>query len=154
MFKKNPKKSVLTLLLLALLTLVLVLSSASLGFAQDGGLTATGGVSVDSSFTADKAAATAGRIEVGDLEQVNVIITIDEAVDADTLKDALGAYGQVTYEYSKVFNGVAVAGVAGANLDAIASTAGVTGIYLDELQPTGNGCWSPVDRRPDRLGAL
>ena len=36
MFKKNPKKSVLTLLLLALLTLVLVLSSASLGFAQDG----------------------------------------------------------------------------------------------------------------------
>ena len=132
MFKKNPKKSVLTLLLLAVLTLVLVLSSASLGFAQDGGLTANGGVSLDSSFTADKDAATAGRIEVGDLERVNVIITVDEAVDTGSLKDALSAYGQVNYEYSRVFNGVAVSGVAGANLDAIASTNGVVGIYLDE----------------------
>ena len=123
MFKKNPKKSVLTLLLLALLTLVLVLSSASLGFAQDGGFTANGGVTVDSEFTNSKTA-TAGRVEIGDLEEVNVIITLDESIDADTLKDTLGAYGQVTYEYDRVFNGVAISRVAGANLDAIASVAG------------------------------
>ena len=130
MFKKNPKKSVLTLSLLALLTLVLVLSSASLGFAQDGGLTDAGSVSVESSFTNDKV--TANRVEVGELEEVNIIITVDEAIDAGTLKDALGAYGQVTYEYSRVFNGVALSRVAGANLDAIASMSGVVGIYLDE----------------------
>ena len=130
MFKKNPKKSVLTLLLLALLTLVLVLSSASLGFAQDGGITATGSVSVDSEFTNSKIVS--NRIEVGELEEVNVIITVDESIDAASLKDALGAYGQVTYEYNKVFNGVAISRVAGGNLDAIAALSGVTGIYLDE----------------------
>ncbi len=132
MFKKNPKKSVLTLLLLALLTLVLVLSSASLGFAQDGGITTTGdALSVDSSFTNSKAV-TANRVEVGELEEVNVIITVDESIDAGTLKDTLSNYGQVTYEYNTVFNGVAVSRVAGANLDAIASMSGITGIYLDE----------------------
>ncbi|WP_420642126.1 S8 family serine peptidase [Candidatus Leptofilum sp.] len=134
MFKKNPKKSVLTLLLLALLTLVLVLSSASLGFAQDGGFTATGdisGNSIESEFTNSKTA-TAGRVEIGDLEEVNVIITIDETIDAGALKDALGAYGEVTYEYSRIFNGVALSRVAGANIDAIASMSGVVGIYLDE----------------------
>src|SRR5690606_29633385 len=52
--------------------------------------------------------------------------------DAGMLKDVLGAYGQVTYEYNRVFNGIAVSQVAGANLDAIASINGVTGIYLDE----------------------
>lgn len=147
MFKKNPKKSVLTLLLLAVLTLVLVLSSASLGFAQDGGLTANGGVSVESSFTADKEAAVAGRIEIGDLEQVNVIITIDDTADAGALKDALGAYGQVTYEYSRVFNGVAVSRVAAANLDAITAISGVTGIYLDELHEVD------TDAGPQWIGA-
>lgn len=131
MFKKNPKKSVLTLLLMALLTLVLVLSSASLGFAQDGGLTATGNVFVDSSFTNSKTAV-ANRVEVGELEEVNVMITIDESIDAGALKDILSNYGQVTYEYNKVFNGVALSRVAGANLDAIASMSGVTGIYLDK----------------------
>lgn len=132
MFKKTPKKSVLTLSLIALLTLVLVLSSASLGFAQDGGITATGDtVSVASSFTNSKTAV-ANRVEVGELEEVNVIITIDEAIDAGTLKNTLDNYGQVTYEYNTVFNGVAVSRVAGANLDAIASLSGVTGIYLDE----------------------
>ncbi|WP_420631121.1 S8 family serine peptidase [Candidatus Leptofilum sp.] len=132
MFKKNPKKSVLTLMLLALLTLVLVLSSASLGFAQDGGFTASGGVSVESSFTGDKEVPTAGKIEIGDLEEVSIIITVDEAIDAGTLKDTLDNYGEVTYEYSRVFNGLAVSRVAGANLDAIASISGVTAIYLDE----------------------
>ena len=132
MFKKNPKKSVLTLLLLALLTLVLVLSSASLGFAQDGGFTTTGdALSVDSSYTNSKTV-TANRVEIGDLEEVNIIITVDESIDAGTLKDTLSNYGQVTYEYNTVFNGVAVSRVAGANLDAIASMAGITGIYLDE----------------------
>ncbi|MCP4417789.1 MAG: S8 family serine peptidase [Chloroflexi bacterium] len=132
MFKNNRKKSVLTLLLLALLTLVLVLSSASLGLAQDGGFTATGGVTIDSSFTADKAAPTASRSEIGDLEEVNLIITIDESIDATALKDALGTYGDLTYEYERVFNGIALARVAGANLDAISSISGITGIYLDE----------------------
>ena len=132
MFKKNQKKSVLTLLLLALLTLVLVLSSASLGFAQDGGFTDTGNVAVDSSFTGEKDVPTASRIEVGDLEEVNVIITVADSVDVSSLKDTLGAYGQVTYEYSRVFNGLALSRVAGANLDAIASMSGVVGIYLDE----------------------
>ncbi|GJM42036.1 MAG: peptidase S8 [Ardenticatenaceae bacterium] len=132
MFKKNPKKSVLTLMLLALLTLVLVLSSASLGFAQDGGFTASGGVSIDSSFTGEKEVPTAGKIDVGDLEEVNIVVTIDEAIDAGTLKDTLGDYGQVTYEYSTVFNGLAISRVASANLDAISSIAGVTGIYLDQ----------------------
>lgn len=131
MFKKNPKKSVLSLTLLALLTLVLVLSSASLGFAQDGGLTATGDVTVDSTFTNDKTAA-ANRVEVGELEEVNIIITVDESIDAGTLKDTLSAYGQVTYEYDTVFNGLAISRVSGANLDAITSITGVTGIYLDQ----------------------
>lgn len=131
MFKKNPKKSVLTLLLLALLTLVMVLSSASIGFAQDEGLTATGGATVDSEFTNNKIAM-ASRVAVGELEAVNIIITVDESIDAGMLKDVLGAYGQVTYEYNRVFNGIAVSQVAGANLDAIASINGVTGIYLDE----------------------
>ncbi|MCA9947950.1 MAG: hypothetical protein KC449_30920, partial [Anaerolineales bacterium] len=75
MFKKNPKKSVLTLSLLALLTLVLVLSSASLGFAQDGGMDATGNITVDSTFTNDKTVVQ-NRVEVGELEEVNIIITI------------------------------------------------------------------------------
>jgi hypothetical protein len=147
MFKKNPKKSVLTLLLLALLTLVLVLSSASLGFAQDSDLTATGDVALDSSFTNDKTPAVAGRVEIGDLEEVNVIVTVDAAIDAGALKDTLGAYGQVTYEYSKVFNGVAISRVAGANLDAIASISGVTGIYLDELRQL------ETDAGPQWIGA-
>jgi subtilisin family serine protease len=145
MFKKNPKKSVLTLLLLALLTLVLVLSSASLGFAQDGGLTDAGSVSVESSFTNSKV--TANRVEVGELEEVNVIITVDETIDVGTLKDTLGAYGQVTYEYNRVFNGVALSRVAGANLDAIASMSGVVGIYLDkEVELT-------TDAGPQWIGA-
>ncbi|MBK8902721.1 MAG: S8 family serine peptidase [Anaerolineaceae bacterium] len=131
MFKKTPKKSVLTLMLLALLTLVLVLSSASLGFAQDEGLTATGNVAVDSTFSNEKAVA-ANRVEVGELEEVNIIITVDEAVDAGTLKDTLSAFGQVTYEYDTVFNGLAVSRVSGASLDAITGIAGVTGIYLDQ----------------------
>lgn len=131
MFKKNPKKSVLTLTLLALLTLVLVLSSASLGFAQDESFTATGSVSEASTFTNDKSAP-ANRVEVGELEEVNIIITVDETVDAGTLKDTLSSYGQVTYEYNTVFNGLAVSRVSGASLDAITNIAGVTGIYLDQ----------------------
>ena len=132
MFKKNPKKSVFTLLLLAVLTLVLVLSSASLGFAQDGGITTTGDpLSVDSTFTNSKTA-TANRIEVGELEEVNIIITLDESIDAGALKNTLDNYGQVTYEYNTVFNGVAVSRVSGESLDAIAALSGVTGIYLDE----------------------
>lgn len=146
MFKKNPKKSVLTLLLLAVLTLVLVLSSASLGFAQDGGFTATGGVSVNSSFTNSKTA-TAGRIEIGELEEVNVIITVDETIDASALKDALSAYGQVTHQYNKVFNGLALTRVAGSSLDAISSISGVTGIYLDELRQL------ETDAGPQWIGA-
>jgi hypothetical protein len=146
MFKKNQNKSVLTLLLLALLTLVLVLSSASLGFAQDGGFTASGGVSVDSEFSNSKTA-TAGRIEVGDLEEVNVIITIDEAIDTSALKDTLANYGVVTHEYSKVFNGIALARVTGANLDAVSSISGVTGIYLDELRQL------ETDAGPQWIGA-
>lgn len=145
MFKKNPKKSVLTLSLLALLTLVLVLSSASLGFAQDGGPTDAGSVSVESSFTNSKISA--NRVEVGGLEEVNVIITVDETIDVSTLKDTLGAYGQVTYEYSRVFNGVALARVAGASLDTIASISGVTGIYLDELRQLD------TDAGPQWIGA-
>ena len=146
MFKKNPKKSVLTLLLLALFALVLAFSSASLGFAQDGGLDATGDVTIDSEFSNSKTAP-AGRVEIGDLEEVNVIITVDESIDAGTLKDTLSAYGVVTHEYSKVFNGVALARVAGANLDAIGAITGVTGIYLDELrQPE-------TDAGPQWIGA-
>lgn len=147
MFKKNPKKSVLTLLLLALLTLVLVLSSASLGFAQDGGFTATGGATLDSSFTTDKAALTASKVEIGDLEEVNLIITIDESIDASALKNTLSGYGNLTYEYDRVFNGVALARVAGSNLDAIASLSGVTGIYLDEFQELD------TDAGPQWIGA-
>lgn len=146
MFKKNPKKSVLSLTFLALLTLVLVLSSASLGFAQDGGLTATGDVTVDSTFTNNKAAP-ANRVEVGELEQVNIIITVDNSIDAGTLKDTLSSYGQVTYEYNTVFNGLAVSRVSGASLDAITSIAGVTGIYLDqEMELT-------TDAGPQWIGA-
>ncbi len=147
MFKKNPKKSVLTVSLLALLTLVLILSSASLGFAQDGGFTASGdAITVDATYSNSKTAV-ANRIEVGDLEEVNLIITIDEAIDAGALKDILGAYGQVTHEYDKVFNGVAVSGVASVNLDAIASISGVTGIYLDELRQL------ETDAGPEWIGA-
>lgn len=146
MFKKNPKKSVLTLLLLALFALVLAFSSASLGFAQDGGLDATGDITVNSEFSNSKTV-TAGRVEIGDLEEVNVIITVDESIDAGTLKDTLSAYGQVTYEYSKVFNGIAVSRVAGANLDAISAITGVTGIYLDnEVELT-------TDAGPQWIGA-
>ncbi len=143
MFKKNPKKSVLTLLFLVLLTLVLVLSSASLGLAQDGGFTAASGATLDSSFTTDKAAPTAGKAEIGDLEEVNLIITIDESIDAA----ALGAYGDLTYEYNRVFKGVALARVAGSNLAAIASISGVTGIYLDEFQELD------TDAGPQWIGA-
>ncbi|MFZ1397424.1 MAG: S8 family serine peptidase [Candidatus Promineifilaceae bacterium] len=131
MFKKNPKKSVLTLLLLALLTLVLVLSSASIGLAQDEGFTALGGATVDSEFTNSKVAM-ASRTAVGELEAVNIIVTVDETIDAGSLKDVLGSFGTVTYEYDTVFNGIAVSQVAGANLDAISSINGVTAIYLDE----------------------
>jgi subtilisin family serine protease len=149
MFKKNHKKSVLTLLLLALLTLILVLSSASLGFAQDDGPTALGDNPIDitSEFTTEKVAPTAGKAEIGELEEVNLIITIDESIDAAALKNALGAYGVLNYEYTRVFNGVSLARVAGANLDAIASISGVTGIYLDELRQL------ETDAGPQWIGA-
>ena len=154
MFKKNPKKSSLTLLLLALLTLVLVLSSASLGFAQDEDLTDQGGVTVDSEFTNSKVA-TASRVEVGELEQVNIIVTLDETIDAGSLKDVIGAYGQVNYEYNMVFNGLAVSQVAGSSLEAIGAINGVTGIYLDhevELSTDAGPQWIGAPAVWNKLG--
>jgi hypothetical protein len=129
---KNKKRG-LTLLVLLVMALVAALSSASMGLAQDqGGLTEVGGLSAGETYATSKDAPEAARsLNVGELEEVPLVVTFDETLTAEAVKAVAG--GEVTHEYNVVFNGVALAKVPTANLGSVMNMRGVTGVYVDQL---------------------
>lgn len=68
-------------------------------------------------------------IDADELNVVSIIVTYDKSVDASDL--AAAADGQVVYEY-EIINGASMV-VDGADVDIVAKSDGVTGVYLDQL---------------------
>lgn len=143
---KNSNRSMLVLFL-TVLALILALSSASLGLAQQGeGLLAEELVAT-SSFTAavERAGAQSGNvaaargIDVEELDTVSIIVTFDESISASPTGRALDqtletiSEGQVIHRYHKIFSGASLV-LNGNKIDQVAGLAGVTGVYLDEIQ--------------------
>ena len=145
MFKNSIKRSMLVLFL-TVLALILALSPASLGLAQqDEGLSASELVAT-SSFTSPIERATAQSsnvsveaVDVEELETVSIIVTFDEATSVSSRSQALDqtlesvSGGQVIHRYHKIFSGASLV-LSGDKIDQVARLAGVTGVYLDEMQ--------------------
>lgn len=130
------------LLLLAMLVLLITLSSASLGAAQDGDLTVaplslvTISGEVESSASAEKVSADVSRTMSAsvpggaEVQPISVIVTFDNSVNLSTL-EAVSA-GKVVHQYTQVFNGASLV-LSADKLDDLDALPGVTGIYLDQL---------------------
>lgn len=131
------------LLMLTLLVLLITLSIAPLGSAQDQDLTAVplAGVSAESTIivTTEKdqpselartAQASQGLV-AEELDTVSVIVTFDETVDVRQLEAVSG--GRIIHRYETVFDGVSMV-LSGDKVDDVDRLRGITGIYLDQLQ--------------------
>jgi uncharacterized repeat protein (TIGR01451 family) len=70
-------------------------------------------------------------LEANGLRVVSIIVTFDESFDANTLEATTG--GKIIHRYDKIFKGASMV-LPGAQVEAVASLKGITGIYLDELQ--------------------
>ncbi len=118
-----------------LFVVILALSFATGSLAQEVGFQPVGdALSPDSTFSSevikeDKAPMAAAR-SAASFDVVSVIVTFEGSVDAAAVADAAGA--QVTYRYTKVFNGAAMI-IAGDQVEKLATMEGVKNIYLDEL---------------------
>ncbi len=133
----------ISLLCGALLIAVLVLSSASLGAAQENGITVVpDAVQVDSEIAPapednDKAAAPAAArtafsaLGAEEIAPISVFVVFENGVDARTLEAV--SEGEVVHQYSEVFNGVSLV-LSPDKLDAVEAMDGVAAIYLDQLQ--------------------
>ncbi|HEX6384276.1 MAG TPA: S8 family serine peptidase [Anaerolineae bacterium] len=96
-----------------------------------------------SSFTsyAERASAssnhvsTIGGIDVEDLETVSVVVTFDESASAQSFDQTLEfiSGGQIIHRYRQIFNGASLV-LSGDKIDQVAGLAGITGVYLDEIQ--------------------
>ncbi len=166
MFKAFKKRSVFGVFLFFVVVLTLVLSTTSLGLAQEGIQPADGAVTQGETYhanTDDKGAPApaapapafglqsaqvnqraAEGVDVSELKAVSVIVTFDSSVDAKQLEAVSG--GQVVHNFSKAFNGASLV-LAGDKVDAIANMKGVSGVYLDEMQQLD------TDASPEFIGA-
>lgn len=136
-------KRAFSLLCGALLMVFLVLSSASLGAAQDNGITVVpDAVQADSSVSPalednDKQAAPEGArttfsaMGAEDVAPISVFVVFENETDERTLEAV--SEGEVVHRYSEVFNGISLV-LAPDKLDAVAALDGVAAIYLDQLQ--------------------
>jgi subtilisin family serine protease len=118
-----------------ILVAVLALSFASASLAQDGGFQpAPQTLAPDSAFTAEAIkegrAPMVAAISPDSFQVVPVIVTFDDRADAEAIAAEAGA--EITYRYTKVFDGAAML-VAGDQVDKLASLDGVKAVYLDEL---------------------
>ena len=84
------------------------------------------------------------KLAANELELVSIIVTFDESFNAKALEAASG--GQIIHRYDKVFTGVSMV-LAGDKVADVASLAGITGVYLDEVQ------YINTDASPDFIGA-
>jgi len=115
---------------------ILAISFSSVSLAQDNGgfEPVPEAMSPESTYTVEAVKegreALRGSIAPEAFEVVPVIVTFDGSVDAAAIAAETGA--QVTYRYTKVFDGAAMM-VAGDQLDRLASMEGVEAVYLDEL---------------------
>ena len=92
--------------------------------------TVDGSISPLSSESTDKAAIQAAAVNAaGTLRPVSLIVTFDSNFDVNSLQAA----GQVIHRYQKVFNGASLVTMSN-QVEAISTMAGVTGVYLDEMQ--------------------
>ena len=76
------------------------------------------------------AAAEDGIGVVADVSAVSVIVTLAPGANGDAI--AAGADGAVVHRFEKVFNGVSMV-VPGTEIETVAKSAGVTGVYQDQL---------------------
>ena len=141
MNKFNFKRvSLLTILMLMVLLLSVSISSAQEG----GGLTeapdaiVAGSVMVgetekSTSQAANEPSIAAARTSPEDLRPVSIIVTFEDSVTVDVAKLEADSGGQVVHNFTRLFNGVSMI-VPNENIDAVASTNAVTGVYLDQLQ--------------------
>lgn len=153
MVRVSHRNRVAGLLLLSVLaTFILILASSSRSRAQTIPIDADG-LTPDSTFSADFSKPIDGQQtgaraafsfeDVVDLEAVSIIVTFDDSVSASQI--AASSQGQITHNY-KLFNGASLI-VEGNKVDGLANMAGVTAVYLDELnQPV-------TDNSPDFIGA-
>ena len=106
--------------------------------------TVDGSISPLSSESTDKAAIQAAAVNAaGTLRPVSLIVTFDSNFDVNSLQAA----GQVIHRYQKVFNGASLVTMSN-QVEAISTMAGVTGVYLDEMQKLD------TDASPAFIGAL
>jgi hypothetical protein len=80
---------------------------------------------------------------------VPLVVTFDETLTAEAVKAVAG--GEITHEYERCIQGVALSGVPTANLGSLMNLRGVTGVYVDQTR-AANRHRSAVDRRSRRLG--
>jgi uncharacterized repeat protein (TIGR01451 family) len=79
-----------------------------------------------------------------ELEPVSIIVTYEESFDPNALAAASG--GQIVYRYDALFNGASMI-LASDKVDDVASLAGVTKVYLDEVVD------QDTDASPEFIGA-
>ncbi|KAA3664084.1 MAG: peptidase S8 [Chloroflexi bacterium] len=166
MFKALKKRSVFGVFLFVVLVLALVLSTTSLGLAQEGVQPDDGAVTQGDTYhvnTDDKGAPapaapvlafgaqtaqanqrTSEALDVSELEAVSIIVTFENSVDAKQLEALSG--GKVVHSFSNVFNGASLV-LAGDKVDTVANLRGVTGVYLDTVQQLD------TDASPEFIGA-
>lgn len=127
----------------ALLMVVLVLSSASLGAAQENGITVLPDAvqvetsvdpaleDIDKQSAPEAARTTFSTMGVEDVAPLSVFVVFEDGVDERTLEAV--SEGEVVHRYTEVFNGVSLV-LSPDKLDEVEALDGVAAIYLDQLQ--------------------
>jgi subtilisin family serine protease len=110
-----------------------------------------GGLTAATTVTVDKNLVSAAARGADQFELVPLVVTFDAAVNVDALNLPNGT---ITHRFKKVFNGVSLVTQRG-NVGGLASMAGVTGIYEDQLmqpQTEASPKWIGAPQAWNQLG--